>query len=195
MKQLFLAGLGLALASIFTTAAHAELPNEANYPNRNEVVIDGVRTVVGFDLFTVNVETDTLGGYLGVENTSPDTVTIPNPGGVSPMFGWQVRPPGCLPGDDDFACGPVYYSPVVVYFFGTPLRLLPGEVFEVEHAWPQPNGTGPFASGIYTGFGGFGPYAYHYPPGGVAVAVEIVGVPVPVESATWGELKRRFGND
>lgn len=186
MRVILLAVIGL-VAGI---AAHAELPNEANYPNRSEMMVGNVRVVVGLSVFETEPETP-LGAYLGAENMGPDPVFIPNPNGTVPRHGWTIVPEGCSSDSFEPPCAFAYYFPVYVYPFDIGITLDPGEIFERNIVWNRPS----FAfveAGLHVATGGFGRENYHFPPGGISIPITITSDFVPVEPATWGELKQRF---
>src|SRR5512134_1923530 len=78
--------------------AGAELPNELEYANRGVIFVDEVRVIIGASTYTHNIA-DTLRAYLGVDNASSDTLVIPNPGLITPMFRLHVLPADCDPED------------------------------------------------------------------------------------------------
>ena len=88
----------------------------------------------------------------------------------------------------------VFVSPEVIFFFGTPINLAPGQCASAIATWSPIDA----APGQYVTFGGaqngggIDAFAIHQPAGGIQLPILISSGPVPVLSRTWGGIKALY---
>ena len=141
--------------------------------------------------------------YLSVYNSGPATVVIPNPNQISPIHSWSVLPPECNTQhepDGCFAATPFHF-PEVIFFFGVPISVGPGQCRTYTRQWDGThwgNPNLPVNPGTYRVVGGFlvgedEVTSQGAPLVELVVPLELVstaGVPVMIDS--WSGIKARF---
>jgi hypothetical protein len=135
---------------------------------------------------------------LHIQNVGAAPVFIPNPYQISPIEVFGVVADSCdsLSQPD---CVEVFHFPQVYFFFGAGFTLQPGQCREFDRTWngltggppaPPPDGIYAIISGIQAGDES-DPDGLDPPSGGIRLNIRIQGA-VPVQPATWSEIKTRI---
>ena len=189
--------LAFVVLSVFPKAVNAQpCPVPAQYSHLAVQVEEIVRVTLGTALDTYSVG-DSIACYLMFENIGDSTYVIPNPSSITPFHSFWILPDTC----DSLMQGGCtealqFFFPEVVFFFGLPVFLEPGECVSYEVTW---DGVPRYVGGVtppgnYVVFGGMTTGGrIFFPDGGIKLLITIQD-PVLRWPSTWGQIKARYGN-
>lgn len=141
-------------------------------------------------------------------NTGGSIRVIPNPYLVTPTWSFNLLPATCDSLDQPNCIGSwLFWRPQLLFFFGAPITLNPGQCVQHSFAWNgTPDAGGSSTPGSYQvmagywdsdpDFDGKGPsrpdYFLYLPTGGIRLPIQIVGTSAvpPTSTTSWSRIKR-----